>query len=78
MIPCPNIVVYESTYAPASHRFQALFFTSAGKSLPLVFFAAERDAVIGSASSWWAEDQARLAKKQADNAARSARMRKAP
>jgi hypothetical protein len=76
MSTCPRIVVYESADAPPAHRFLSCFYTPAGKALPMVFNAPDREAAISAASCWWANEQARLAKGAANAAARSARMRR--
>ncbi|WAJ27153.1 hypothetical protein [Antarcticirhabdus aurantiaca] len=82
MIPCPKIVTYSSPEAAANERFLAVFYMPFGPTkrhpaggevrLPIQFFGPNRGAVVAKAETFWAEEQAKEAKKREAAALRDA------
>lgn len=85
MTPCPRIVVHHAPDAPEGHEFIAGFYRPAivkgvqhgWTRLPVLIRASTRDGAITAAREFWIAEQARLASKSANVAARAARMRNA-
>lgn len=83
MTPCPSILVHECPDAPDGHRFIAGFYRPVMKDgetvgwsrLPMIISSGDRDKAISAARDFWAEEQAKIARRQANHAATSARRR---
>lgn len=84
MTPCPRIVVHHAHDAPEGHEFIAGFYRPAvvkgepqgWARLPVLIRASTRDGAITAARDFWTAEQAKLASKSANIAARSAKRRK--
>lgn len=76
MTPIPRIVIYESAETEGVDRFVRFFFQGKQR-LPVVFNGQDRGALIVKMRDFWVSEQAKIAKKHADRAASSARLRRA-
>ena len=84
MTPCPRIVVHHAPEAPEGHEFVSGFYRPATLKgvqvgwarLPVIFSSSTKDGAISAARDFWTSEQARIAAKSANIAARSAKMRK--
>lgn len=65
MVPCPAIATFYQASGPRlTHPWLARFVTGA-KPLPMVFVASSEEEAHRAASQWWADEQVKIASKEA-------------